>query len=295
MDPSPSFQITTHAKCILAGEHAVLRGSPAIIFPVKSRTLELTYKKCDGITANFDAPFEESLMALFWGMLQTSAQLLAIPLHHIKGKFFLKNNIPMGSGMGFSSVLCVTLAKWFVYKNYLPEEKLFDFAKSLEDNFHGKSSGVDIAGVLADSGIIYKQNTRPKALLPQWQPLLYISSSDSTSSTAKCIQKVEKLWEKDPIFALQIDEDMKNSVFLIEQAFSSNEKTGFPLLAQALQKACHCFERWRLITAPLQQHMNLLLENGAVAVKPTGSGAGGYVLSLWQQPPKLSLEMIKLL
>ncbi len=40
-----------------------------------------------------------------------------------------------------------------------------------------------------------------------------------------------------------------------------------------------------LISESLQQHMQQLLHEGALAVKPTGSGSGGYVLSLWESEP----------
>lgn len=38
-----NFQTITHAKAILAGEHAVLRGSPAVVIPVLNKTFRLTY------------------------------------------------------------------------------------------------------------------------------------------------------------------------------------------------------------------------------------------------------------
>ena len=42
----------------------------------------------------------------------------------------------------------------------------------------------------------------------------------------------------------------------------------------------------------LQQHMNHLLSSGAIAVKPTGSGGGGFVLSLWEKRPRDELGLI---
>jgi mevalonate kinase len=39
----------------------------------------------------------------------------------------------------------------------------------------------------------------------------------------------------------------------------------------------------------LEEHLGDLKRAGAVAVKPTGSGHGGYVLSLWRdEVPRLS-------
>ena len=56
-------------------------------------------------------------------------------------------------------------------------------------------------------------------------------------------------------------------------------------LADAMNQAQHCFHAWGLITPALAAHMQALRNAGAIAVKPTGSGGGGYVLSLWEQQP----------
>ena len=42
-----------------------------------------------------------------------------------------------------------------------------------------------------------------------------------------------------------------------------------------------CFEQWGLIDSSVQAEMDRLSAQGALAVKPTGSGGGGYLLSLW--------------
>lgn len=42
---SYDFQTTTHGKWILAGEHTVLRGHGALVFPILGKKLTLSYKK----------------------------------------------------------------------------------------------------------------------------------------------------------------------------------------------------------------------------------------------------------
>lgn len=39
-----NYTTEVFGKCILAGEHAVLRGVPAIVLPVKSRSLIISFK-----------------------------------------------------------------------------------------------------------------------------------------------------------------------------------------------------------------------------------------------------------
>ena len=56
-------------------------------------------------------------------------------------------------------------------------------------------------------------------------------------------------------------------------------------LANAINSARQCFIDWGLAGGHVEKHIEDLLSAGALAAKPTGSGDGGYVLSLWQTRP----------
>ncbi len=286
------FQTTTHGKWILAGEHAVLRGHAALVFPIPGKTLTLSYRASNaGLSAEYDGENSSDIHMLFWSVLEQGQQLLGRSLSDLHGHFHLYNDIPIGVGMGASAALCVAVARWFMSQSMLHQDNLFSFARDLENLFHGKSSGLDIAGVSAGAGVKF-QNGHITALEQRWQPHWFLSSCGQIGITSHCIKQVQDLWLLNPENTALIDVEMNDSVEKAQLALKETNSTAINQLAEAINQAAHCFRKWGLISENLQQHMQKLLDAGAMAVKPTGSGGGGYVLSLWREKPSAILDLI---
>ena len=165
----------------------------------------------------------------------------------------------------------------------MDESKLFNFAKGLEDLFHGESSGVDIAIALRARPLMYKIPGEFVEFQAQWKPHLYLSHCGKRGVTADCIRRVKALWQNNESLARLIDLDMKRS---FDMAFEALQTPGsLELLQQSLLLSRSCFERWGLVSSELNEHMSALHRLGAIATKPTGSGDGGFVLSLWDKEP----------
>jgi mevalonate kinase len=111
------------------------------------------------------------------------------------------------------------------------------------------------------------------------------SYSGEPGITSECIQHVQALWQHDRPRAEALDKQMADSVHQARDALVNTTPLAIQQLANAIQQAADCFLGWGLINTALQNHMTALREAGAMAIKPTGSGGGGYVLSLWERTP----------
>lgn len=290
------FKTTTHAKWILAGEHAVTRGHAALVFPFFNNSLTITYKKqASSIDVTYTGKYGTELRKLFWQLLEYSLDLLKNKDLKLHGYLLLSNTIPPGTGLGASAALAIAITRWLAAQNFIASAAIYSFAKQLEELLHGNSSGVDIIGVAAESGQYFKQG-HITPIKQNWQPYWYLSYCGQTAKTYDCVMKVQHLWKTDNFKAIELDNLMQNSVAKAYSALEScNVAPALNLLAEAVNQAGDCFRQWGLVNASLHEHMQLLLNYGAIAVKPTGSGEGGYVLSLWSnQPTNIPINLLSI-
>lgn len=286
------FETTTFGKWILAGEHAVVRGHEALVFPIRQKQLTLRYSAdLPDLKADYMGSTGSDMHLLFWSVLEQGMQLLGRSLNQLVGSFHLNSSIPVGVGMGASAALCVAMSRWFCAQGLVDAEKCSEFAKELEHLFHGKSSGLDIAGVASESGVYFKAG-HCEPITQIIQPKWFLSSCNQIGITSHCISQVQNLWDRDAVLAQQIDMQMIEAVHECRKALEEGGANAISALAHAMNKAAKCFFQWGLVSESLQQHMNYLFDQGAIAVKPTGSGGGGFVLSLWEKPPSAELDLI---
>lgn len=290
MNPLKPFTTETYGKWILAGEHSVLRGCPALAFPLTSRHIRLDFRPgTQTLDVRFEGEHGVDLKLLFYGVIENAMKQLGIP-QPLLGSFLLHSTLPVGTGLGASAALCGAVSRWCQAQGWISDDQIYEFARRLEDLFHGESSGVDLAVSLSGQGIRFIRNGEQTVIRHNWWPNLYLSYSGQRGMTSECVAKVKRLFETDPERAQKLDQQMRECVNTAEQSLLSTESVGFELLKESLEQACACFEQWGLCNGDLASHIRTLRESGAVAAKPTGSGGGGFVLSLWRGKPPVSLE-----
>lgn len=294
-----SFQKSLYAKCIMVGEHAVLRGSPSLVFPLKKYEILLKYTQTDApITCKFAGPYGDPLKLLFWSLLDSALRRVERKRSDLRGELELTSHLPLGGGLGASAAICVGVGYFLNQLGYVSDDKLFEFCRSLEDQFHGESSGIDIAVSFYGQAIMYRRGHDSEVFKPLWTPKLYLYYSGKKGITSETVNKVKALKETDPKLFEAMDLQMKKAVELCLQSLSeSKSEDSFEKFRSSLQLAQNCFEQWDLVPPEVQVALTELTEAGALQCKLTGSGGGGYILSLWDKVPPKSLQdkMVELL
>ena len=161
---------------------------------------------------------------------------------------------------------------------WLEAASIYVFAKRCEDYFHGKSSGVDIRGVLSDQGVFVAANGAVSPVHLRWQPCVYLVDTGCVGITAAAVSRVMAL-QSEP-WAHAVDQDMICSVTSMQKALQSSSGS-CAVLADAMRLAQSCFARWGLVPPSVEALIRSLFLHGAQAVKLTGSGDGGFLLALF--------------
>lgn len=288
MNSKPNW--TTPSKWILAGEHAVLRGGEALVFPLFDRNmkweLSIDVKNKIPFQVRFQGLKNHEIEMVFWSALEKACAMVNLNRDRLFGELKLESNIPLGMGLGASASLSVGLAQILkVFKSLLDDQQLQDsqliqYAHQIENFFHGESSGVDVAVVFHQKPLIYAKSKPVQFMNQVCLPTLTLSHCGRRGMTKDCIEQVQKLHQNNRDFAKSVDQKMRNSVEQFKKLLM--EVSDLSIWSQTMDQAHSCFRDWNLVPPEAEAHIQDLKNLGALACKMTGSGGGGFILSLWE-------------
>lgn len=279
----PFTRLEIPGKWVLSGEHSVLRGVEAVALPHPEYRLKLEWQEAEGWGFEVVPIDADSMVRAMIGQIERKTRLDLIS--RLSGRLTMKSTIPVGSGLGSSAALCVGVVRWLnetVLKEALLSE--LETATELEDVFHGKSSGMDVAVVSRARAIRFVSGQAPVELELKRLPHFTFHDTGRRSSTRRCIEIVQALRERDPKRFAEIDARMGEASRLALQGlelFPSSNDAGLERLTRAMDLGQACFEDWDLGPAGAQAQMEELRRRGALAVKLTGAGLGGFLVALW--------------
>lgn len=275
------MQSTSYAKWILTGEHAVVRGHRAIAFPMREFSCTISFQKNSTLTVDNPDDYQIAI-----DLLNASADYLHIPVEKLYGNYSMTSQIPPKSGLGSSAAICVNIAK--IIQQMGLSNSVLELAKHMENYFHTKSSGLDIAVTLKNRPIVFQNNQFVDNLECKFWPHMILTHSGLSSSTATCANKVKSLIQQDSVLSEELDLLMNESSLLCETALKD---ANIQNLRDGINLACDVFDRWGLCNEQMKNQMLDLRKKGAIATKPVGSGLGGYILSLWEENPQKYVDI----
>lgn len=280
-----AIDLTASGKWILAGEHSVLRGQDALVFPLESKKISIAGhvgmgSDRDTIDITATGEMSDELPALFAAVISRAYDILDYKGPRLSGALQIKNDLPFGAGLGASASACVLVAKVFLELGLIQEPGAFQFARNLENLFHGESSGVDIAATLENKPIRFNREKGYQALDFDFRPVMTLHYTGKRGVTRECIEVVRGFAKNHSEQALLLDKKMQEAVEHCYAAFKTRDPE---FLIKGINQAQDIYRQWGLIDPVTDKLIQDLKSSGAVAVKPTGSGLGGYVLAMWSR------------
>jgi mevalonate kinase len=168
-------------KVILAGEHAVVYGYPAIVAAIDRRLTIIV------------RPGKKSKR--YTGLVKFALSQILKPGEVVDLK--IKSKLPIGSGLGSSAALATALV--WALKPSLSVNAKNRLVKIIEDYQHGQSSGVDQA-ILRQGGALKFQKGKFKTIKLKAKQAILIDSGRPKETTGEMVKRVA---EKKPVTILK--------------------------------------------------------------------------------------------
>jgi mevalonate kinase len=270
MDAAGPFEGRGHGKLILAGEHAVVYGHPAVALAV-DRGVRVRLTRRPGPTAPAPGtPEDDRLRAALAQALPPSGWEVAVDA-----------DLPTGRGMGSSAAFAVGLVRaWAAAEGRpLDEEACWEAALAVERIFHGTPSGLDHA-VSGRGGALRFVRGEPPHITPlpcpAW-PLVVLDSGTAGDTRALVAGVRSRRPAVDPVL-----DAIGALVPQVEAALDDPAALG-PLLTRN-----HALLRDLGVSTPtLDRLVELALGAGAWGAKLAGAGGGGVVLAVAPAPERV--------
>jgi mevalonate kinase len=271
-------------KVILAGEHAVVYGAPALALGIDR-----------GATARARALARgpSRLRVASWGLQVTDedtsdlgralASLLAsVRRHQMSPPVDIEavTDLPAGGGLGCSAALGVAIARAVAGLDRTTDD-VREHAMAWERVFHGNPSGVDTTVAVFGGVIRFAREegraSRVDPVAPRVPLVFAVGHSGTASSTRTMVESVARQRDAKPAVVAESFEGIRR---VVTRATHAIEVGNRGLLGEQLDMNQTLLARLSLSTPAIDALCAWAREHGALGAKLTGAGGGGCVVAL---------------
>lgn len=256
-------------KAILAGEHFVVHGIPALAVPVPGGLVEAELDTAGGrehAAAGHVRACLDVLHRLYGGPPPDALSVV------------VRSTLPPGAGLGSSAALSVALARaWSALTGrQLDEDELRQVSLACEKIAHGNPSGIDTEVALTGRALRFVRGMPPRAVAVAPGLGLIVVDSGTAPSTRSMVEEVERRRNADPVGFNQRGTRIRELVDEIERALAAGD---LPALGAAFDAAQQVLADIGVSTPEIDRAAQALRQAGAPGAKLTGKGGGGAVIA----------------
>lgn len=278
---------TAPGKIILAGEHAVVYGRPAIAVPVWERVAQATITPlpaacgCTILAPDIKRRFGLARAAA----TEPLAVVTRLTLAHLNvepnpdWQIEVRSQLPIASGLGSGAALSTALVRAiYAHLGHTPDPAAVSaLVYESERFYHGTPSGIDNT-VIAYGMPVWFIKGQPPATFQACRPLtLAIADSGVSAPTKATVGDVRQGWQQD---AARYERWFDEIGELVQAVRAAIEIGDLPALGQLFNRNQAVLAQLGVSSPRLEQLITAARTAGAYGAKLSGGGRGGNLIAL---------------
>ncbi len=275
---------SSHGKTILIGEHAVVYGAPALVLPVLDATVVATVTPVssgDGHrleSAVHTGPLDLAPAAVMPTVTAVTATLRRFGITDQDFHVRVDSDVPTARGMGSSAAVAaaVTAAVADALGETLDAEAHHELIQECERVAHGRPSGLDARGVVADAPVWFEAGRIEPVELGA--PFTFVVADTGVPGhTREAVAAVRERHDADPV---TVDGVIDRIGALARRARATLVDGDAQGLGATMDAAHDLLTALDVSSDDLDRLVGAARAADALGAKLTGGGRGGCVLAL---------------